>query len=474
MAPQESTTCLSAPLYVKAAWLRRKHQEDAARWLSSHGLPPACEEDPWLYVNKAQLVAALHDAIRGEGVADDARQWPQAFACTSGAKLWAPVLRGCTSIHALWDTLIRLKLLNAVVDERGQRRYAASFRLDDSSGALLSNYMLELCVTAARLYGFDSVTLRLSADAKEVDVHWAAEHWFRWLGPLRPLFSVVEDRIASRRALANRARVFEEVLSDLGDKQTRIVGGKYQLVGTLGAGSSAVVYDAIRKDNGERVAVKVLRVASSDDGVMADRLRREGDALGLAASPHVVQLIDRGETDGGKPFLVLQYLGGCTLRQYVTDKGPLSAAQIAHVAEAMLGAARALHAAGVAHRDLSPGNVVLSESTPPQVTVVDFGVAQIEWEETRLTAMGTAVGTPGFVAPELSDGSKASVQSDLYSIGATLHFAGTGAAPEPGSYDRVKAADAWDVFFKGLLCTDPTKRFANAADALAALPRNNG
>ncbi len=453
----------AAPIFLMCEAMRARG-ENVGAWLAERGLPSAAAEDPWLQLSSHLLEKYQNDAERAIGA-------PSLSSSARMSRLWSPILR---SSHNVQDALIDLAK-RGVVQFSSNPNPRSIYEILPPGGALLICSVEDLTPCSHALlsetiknYGYP--VLRVGFFKGSDLLKWYAAPFFVWLGPLRPLFARWENRIAARRALAIRAQVFEAALTDMGEHRTRTIGGKYQLVGTLGAGATAVVHDAITSDTGERVAVKELRVASRDDGVLADRLRREGDALSLSASPHIVKLLGRGDTPQGKPYLVLAYLEGVTVRTRVTDGGPLRPSELHRLAEAMLSAARVMHSAGVVHRDLSPSNVVLSGGADIHATVVDFGTAQIEWEETHITEPGVTIGTPGFLAPELAHGAKASALTDLYSVGASLHYAGTGEAPVFGAFDRLRPADAWDVFFKGLLCTDPSKRFASAAEALAALP----
>ena len=447
--------CPAVPVFLICEQMRERG-ENVGAWLASQGLPSAAAEDPWLQLH-ADLTVKYQDRIDSASLPSSARM----------SRFWAPILR---SAHKVQDALIELEKRGLVQYMQGRnvwqvQQQGTELCVDHQSLAPHSKAVL---AEVFAMYGYPIVKVGF---LKGYDVvRWYAAPWFAWLGPLRPLFARWENRIAARRAMAMRAQIFEAALADMFEHRTRVIGDKYQIVGTLGAGATAVVHDAITSDTGARVAVKELRVASRDDGVLADRLRREGDALSLSASPHIVKLLGRGDTPQGKPYLILEHLEGQTLRTRVTDSGPLRTPELHHLAEALLTAARVMHAAGVVHRDLSPSNVVLGHAPDDKITVVDFGTAQIEWEETRITEPGMTIGTPGFLAPELQQGTRANALTDLYSLGASLHYAGTGDAPALGAFDRLRPADAWDVFFRGLLCTDPSKRFASATDALAALP----
>jgi hypothetical protein len=187
---------------------------------------------------------------------------------------------------------------------------------------------------------------------------------------------------------------------------------------------------------GQQVAIKVLaadKVLGSDDTNARRRLAREVDTMRRVRSPFVAEVLDADLT-GEFPYIVTRYVAGPTLDQMVRERGRLSSQGLRRLAYGTAEALAAIHAAGVVHRDLKPGNVMLAEDRP---VVIDFGIAQAG-DATRLTQTGLVMGTPGYLAPEVIEGRPSSPASDVHSWGATMAFAATGRTPYPGdSYEQI-------------------------------------
>jgi serine/threonine protein kinase len=150
---------------------------------------------------------------------------------------------------------------------------------------------------------------------------------------------------------------------------------------------------------GQHVAIKVLsadKVLGTDDTNARRRLAREVDTMRRVRSPFVAEVLDADLT-GEFPYIVTRYVAGPTLDQMVRERGRLSSQGLRRLAYGTAEALAAIHAAGVVHRDLKPGNVMLAEDRP---VVIDFGIAQAG-DATRLTQTGLVMGTPGYLAPEV-------------------------------------------------------------------------
>jgi len=199
--------------------------------------------------------------------------------------------------------------------------------------------------------------------------------------------------------------------------------GPYRLLDRIGEGGMGVVY--LGRDPEQRsVAIKVLRSAVAADPNARRRLAREVETMRRVRSPFVAEVLDT-DVAGDTPYIVTRYVPGRTLDEVVTQDGPLTGARLARLAGGLAEALAAIHAAGVVHRDLKPGNVMLVNSDP---VVIDFGIAQAA-DSTRLTMTGMFMGTPGYLAPEVIEGSSSSGASDVHSWGATVAFAATGRQP---------------------------------------------
>jgi len=201
--------------------------------------------------------------------------------------------------------------------------------------------------------------------------------------------------------------------------------GRYQLAARLGAGGMGVVYLG-EADDGQQVAVKVLRPGYADDSEFQARFRREAAALARVRNKYTVQVID-ADTDSATPFLVTEFAEGPSLSEHVDAHGPLHPEALYRIASALAEALDAIHAAGVTHRDLKPSNVLLTEAGPK---VIDFGIARIG-DGTTITGTGLAIGSPGYMAPEQATGHTGQ-ESDIFAWALILVFAASGQPPFGG------------------------------------------
>jgi len=208
--------------------------------------------------------------------------------------------------------------------------------------------------------------------------------------------------------------------------------GPYRLQDRLGEGGMGVVHLA-RDPEGRPVAVKVLHPLGAEGPNARRRLAREVETMRRVHSPYVAEVLDADVT-GEYPYIVTRFVAGPTLDEMVRRRGPLSGPGLRRLAHGMAEALAAIHAAGVVHRDLKPGNVMLTDDRP---IVIDFGIAQAG-DATRLTQTGLVMGTPGYLAPEVIEGHPSSPASDVHSWGSTMAFAATGHLPfGGGSYETI-------------------------------------
>ncbi|HWI33844.1 MAG TPA: serine/threonine-protein kinase, partial [Lapillicoccus sp.] len=199
--------------------------------------------------------------------------------------------------------------------------------------------------------------------------------------------------------------------------------GPYRLVSRLGEGGMGVVHLGLDA-HGRAVAIKVLRPHVAYDPEARWRLEREVDTLTRICSERVAAVID-SDIAGDRPYLVTRYVAGPSLDDVVTDEGPLSADQLVLLGRGLVEALEAIHAVGVVHRDLKPGNVLLEDGEP---VVIDFGIAHIA-DDVRLTSGGLVMGTPGYLSPEVIGGSPVTQATDWWGWAATLAFAASGRPP---------------------------------------------
>ena len=199
--------------------------------------------------------------------------------------------------------------------------------------------------------------------------------------------------------------------------------GPYRVLEKIGEGGMGVVYLA-RDAANRQVAIKVLGPAVASDPAARLRLAREVETMRRVSNRHVAAVLD-ADINGPSPYVVTRYVPGQTLEDAVRQDGPLRGGALLRLASGLAEALAAIHAAGVIHRDLKPGNVMLDDGQP---VVIDFGIAHIQ-DSTRLTKTGLVMGTPGYLSPEVIQGKEASGASDVHSWGTTVAFAATGRQP---------------------------------------------
>ncbi|PXY27996.1 serine/threonine-protein kinase [Prauserella muralis] len=209
--------------------------------------------------------------------------------------------------------------------------------------------------------------------------------------------------------------------------QPRVVAGRYRVLGELGRGGMGVVFRAEDTVIGRQVAIKELRLpdGAEDVGVFQERVLREVRTGGRLNDPAVVTVFDV-VTEGDATFIVMELVEAPTLSEVVRSHGPLPPHQVAAIGEQVLAALEAAHQAGIVHRDVKPGNIMVAANG--RVKLTDFGIAQAV-DDPRLTTSGMLVGSPAFMAPERVAGQDALPASDLWSLGASLFFAVEGVLP---------------------------------------------
>lgn len=201
------------------------------------------------------------------------------------------------------------------------------------------------------------------------------------------------------------------------------VVGSFRLHRRLGAGGMGVVYLGSDK-KGQRVALKVIRPDLAEDQEFRSRFAREVSAARRIRGGCTARLV-AADLEADRPWFATQYVPGPSLHDRVADEGALLAADAAAIGAALSEGLVAVHEAGVVHRDLKPSNILLSPKGP---RIIDFGIAWSTGAST-LTHVGTAVGSPGFLAPEQVRGAAVTPATDVFSLGATLAYASTGDSP---------------------------------------------
>jgi predicted Ser/Thr protein kinase len=208
--------------------------------------------------------------------------------------------------------------------------------------------------------------------------------------------------------------------------------GPYRVIKKIGEGGMGVVYLA-EDHKQQRVAVKVLGAGVVGDPSARQRLAREVETMQRVRNRYVAEII-ASDTMCASPYIVTRYVDGRTLEDTVRETGPLRGMALDAVSEGLAEALAAIHAAGVVHRDLKPGNVMIDKGRP---VLIDFGIAHVQ-DSTRLTKTGLVMGTPGYLAPEVIEGGPSTGKSDVHSWGATVAFAATGRQPfGTGNYQTI-------------------------------------
>jgi tetratricopeptide (TPR) repeat protein len=207
--------------------------------------------------------------------------------------------------------------------------------------------------------------------------------------------------------------------------------GPYRIEQRLGSGGMGSVYRALREDAyRQQVAVKVIRPGLDSDDLL-HRFRTERQVLAELQHPHIARLLDGGSTDDGRPYFVMEYIDGEPLDRYC-DRHQLSSRERLRLLQAVCAAVQHAHERGVVHRDLKPGNVLVTADGTAKVT--DFGLAKrlaSDAAEASPTQTGTVLGTPSYMAPEQAGGKRAEVgaAADVYALGAILYELLTGRPP---------------------------------------------
>jgi serine/threonine protein kinase len=219
--------------------------------------------------------------------------------------------------------------------------------------------------------------------------------------------------------------------------------GPYRMERQLGRGGMGVVYLAEDTRLGRKVAVKILPKEFSADNARKDRLRLEARAAAALSHPAIATVFSIEELDG-RLCLVSEYVRGDTLRAEL-DHGPLSLDLLIDTGIQVSRGLAAAHAAGVIHRDLKPDNII--RSIQGEVKILDFGIAHLDapgaGSSRRLTAVGQAIGTPGYMSPEQLDGAEIDPRSDVFALGVLLYELATGAHPFTGPTPAATIANVY-------------------------------
>ena len=266
--------------------------------------------------------------------------------------------------------------------------------------------------------------------------------------------------------------------------QPRLLGGRYELDGIVGRGGMAEVYRArdIRLDR--VVAVKTLREDLAREQTFQARFRREAQSAASLNHPSIVAVYDTGEDNSGGshiPYIVMEYVDGRTLRDLLRDDRRLLPERALEIVDGVLRALDYSHRNGIVHRDIKPGNVMLTRSG--QVKVMDFGIARaVSDAQATMTQTAQVIGTAQYLSPEQARGERVDARSDLYSTGCLLYELLTGRPPFLGdspvaiAYQHVREdpvppsrvdpeVPQWaDAIVLRAMAKDPRDRYQSAAE----------
>jgi eukaryotic-like serine/threonine-protein kinase len=208
-----------------------------------------------------------------------------------------------------------------------------------------------------------------------------------------------------------------------------LIAGRYRLVSQVGSGAMGVVWQAQDELLGRTVAVKRLLLPVGMSEGQADeatrRAMREGRIAARLHHPHAITVYDVVE-HAGRPCLIMEYLRAESLSAVLAGRGPLPPEDVARIGSQVAGALAAAHEAGIVHRDIKPGNVLLAEDGTAKIT--DFGISRAVGDAT-VTATGILAGTPAYLAPEVAQGRDSGFPADVFALGATLYAVVEGEPP---------------------------------------------
>src|SRR6516165_5658522 len=205
--------------------------------------------------------------------------------------------------------------------------------------------------------------------------------------------------------------------------------GRYELTHLIARGGMAQVYRAVDRQLDRPVALKVLFPELSVDKTFVERFRREAQAAASLSHPNIVPVFDWGEDDGAY-FIVMEYIDGRSLSAVLRDPQKLDPRQVAMIGAGVAAALGFAHRHGVVHRDVKPGNVLITPEG--EVKVTDFGIARAVNTEESLTQTGAVMGTAAYFSPEQAEGKGVDARSDIYSLGVVLYEMAVGRPPFSG------------------------------------------
>jgi serine/threonine protein kinase len=264
------------------------------------------------------------------------------------------------------------------------------------------------------------------------------------------------------------------------------IGGRYRLDRRLGAGGMSTVFLAIDTVLERQVAVKLLAEHLADDEVFVQRFRHEALAAARLQHPNIVQVFDSGyDGESHRHYIVMEYVDGPSCADLLREHGQLGIADTVRIVTEACHGLDYAHRAGVVHRDVKPGNLLISNETGA-VKLADFGIAKAA-EQTRVTQVGSVLGTAAYLSPEQAQGKEAGPPSDIYSLGVCAYQLLCGRLPyeyssltelalkqqnegfEPIRRYRREVPEELDRTIQLCLSRDPEDRYGSALELAEAL-----
>ena len=263
----------------------------------------------------------------------------------------------------------------------------------------------------------------------------------------------------------------------------QIIKERYKVIELLGEGGMAFVYKAKDMQLERMVAIKTLKPNYVEQTTFVERFKREAQTAANLNHPNIVQIFDWGIEE--EPYFVMEYIEGNTLTSIIANKKTISLSDVLFIGAQVANGLEAAHTQGLVHRDIKPGNIMITPGG--KVKVTDFGIVSIQDDESDITKTGSILGTASYISPEQAQGKAVSVGSDLYSLGTVLYELLTGNPPfvaespiatatkhltekpdKPSKYRKDLPKGIENAILK-LLHKTPKDRFKSAEDLRAVL-----